>query len=129
MKRWIATVLLVIYLGLTTELYQLLKIPVLIEHFSEHQTLKNNLSFLNFLKIHYSEKNDHDGDAEKDRKLPFKSHSFCSNYAGFVFLISDQNIIFSVSTFFETRKSISNFYYFLVSSSHLQTIWQPPQYC
>ena len=127
MKRGIAILLLVFYLGLTTEFYQLLKIPVLIEHFSEHQSLKNNLSFLNFLKMHYSKNNDHDGDSEKDNKLPFKSHSFCSNYAGFVFLISDQIITFAVCTFLETRKTISNFYTFLVSSSHLQTVWQPPQ--
>lgn len=70
MKRWLPILLIFIYLCSTTEFYQFLKIPILVEHYLEHKSKNPGLSFYAFLKLHY----DHhvkDGDWETDQKLPF----------------------------------------------------------
>lgn len=74
MKKLISILLLFLYLVSTTELYQLLKIPELVEHYFEHKELNPDMTLTAFLKIHY----DHpvkDGDYGKDQKLPFIIHS------------------------------------------------------
>ncbi|PTT43609.1 hypothetical protein DBR28_00425 [Chryseobacterium sp. HMWF028] len=74
MKKLISILLLSLYLVSTTEVYQLLKIPTLIEHYWEHKKLNPEMSLTAFLKTHY----DHpvkDGDYGKDQKLPFVIHS------------------------------------------------------
>lgn len=74
MKKLISILLLSLYLVSTTELYQLLKIPTLIEHYWEHKALNPEMTLTAFLKTHY----DHpvkDKDYSKDQKLPFIIHS------------------------------------------------------
>ena len=63
-----------LYLVSTTELYQLFKIPELVEHYVEHKNLNPEMTLTAFLKTHY----DHpvkDGDYGKDQRLPFIIHS------------------------------------------------------
>lgn len=74
MKKLISISLLILFLVSTTELYQLLKIPQLIEHYFEHKDLNSEMTPTAFLKTHY----DHpvkDGDYGKDQKLPFIIHA------------------------------------------------------
>lgn len=74
MKKLISILLLSLYLVSTTELYQLLKIPDLIEHYCEHKALNPEMTFTAFFKTHY----DHPargGDYRKDQKLPFVMHA------------------------------------------------------
>jgi hypothetical protein len=129
MKKWIAIAFLSMYLVTTTELHQLLKLPVLVEHFAEHKSKDHSITFWRFLYMHYAQGVVRDADYDKDMKLPFKSHSCCNSSITFVFLISEENYTFHVFKFLEERKSVTNFYTFLVSSSHLKAIWQPPQFC
>jgi len=73
-KKLISILLLSLYLVSTTELYQLLKIPTLVEHYWEHKNMNPDMPVIAFLKAHY----DHpakDGDFGKDQKLPFIIHS------------------------------------------------------
>jgi hypothetical protein len=129
MKKFIALTLLSLYLLTATELRQLLKLPLLVEHFAEHKSQNHSITLWNFLCMHYANGNVRDADYDKDMKLPFKSNSCCNSCASLVFLISEENITFPVSIFTEERKSASNFYTSLVSASHLKAIWQPPQSC
>jgi hypothetical protein len=62
-----------LFLVSTTEVYQLLKIPTLIEHYWEHKNLNPEMSLIAFLKTHY-EHPIKDGDFGKDQKLPFVVH-------------------------------------------------------
>lgn len=74
MKKIISILLLCLYLVTTTELYQLFKIPDLIEHYYEHKALNPEMTVTAFFKTHY----DHpvkDGDYRKDQKLPFVIHA------------------------------------------------------
>jgi len=71
MQKRIAILLLSIGLLSHTELHQLLKIPILVEHFREHRRLDGNISFFEFIKLHY-----HnivvDDDYQRDQQLPFR---------------------------------------------------------
>jgi hypothetical protein len=54
-----------------------LKIPVLIEHFHEHNQKDENLSFWSFIKMHYSGKIVTDEDYQRDQQLPLRNADCC----------------------------------------------------
>ncbi|CAG5016194.1 hypothetical protein DYBT9275_05495 [Dyadobacter sp. CECT 9275] len=56
----------------TTSLYQIFKIPSLVTHFVEHKALNQEISFMDFLSMHYWGEDINDNDDEKDMQLPFK---------------------------------------------------------
>ncbi|WP_235126682.1 hypothetical protein [Dyadobacter sp. CY347] len=72
MKRFIRNMLLAIVILDTTSLYQIMKAPSLIKHFLEHKSLDQNVSFVDFLSMHYWGEDLNDNDDEKDMQLPFK---------------------------------------------------------
>jgi hypothetical protein len=98
-KKLISILLLSLYLISTTEVYQLLKIPTLIEHYWEHKKLNPEMSLTAFLKTHY-ENPVKDGDYGKDQKLPFVIHS------------APLTLIFTIhpSFYFEAKAEISDHY-------------------
>jgi len=53
---------------------QLSKIPVLVQHFMEHQERSNGqgLAFTDFIAMHYLGQDINDNDDERDMQLPFK---------------------------------------------------------
>ena len=124
MKKWVFILLLSLYLLSTTELNQLLKLPVLIEHYVEHKNLNPEMTLLAFFKMHY----DHpvkDADYKTDRKLPFIIHSTLS-------------LVFTLNTDFSFEISGSDYKYFHIQNipsldenlyikGYLQSIWQPPR--
>ncbi len=74
MKKLISIFFLLLYLVVTTELYQLIKIPELIGHYIEHKKLNPEMTVTAFVKTHY----DHplkDRDYNQDQRLPFIVHS------------------------------------------------------
>jgi hypothetical protein len=71
MKKSVTIFLLVSMVSLQTPVGQLLKLPLLIEHFIEHQQ-QHGVSLLAFLQDHYTE-NHHDADLPEDEQLPFKN--------------------------------------------------------
>lgn len=116
--------LLSLYLVSTTELNQLLKLPILIEHYNEHHKLNPDMTVLAFFKAHY----DHpakDADHNTDRKLPFIMHSTIS-------------MVFTINTIFNFVMTESHYKYdnvhkfpsfdenFFVKG-YLHSIWQPPR--
>ena len=74
MKKMISILLILLYLVSTTELYQLLKIPDLVEHYFEHKKLNPEMPVIAFFKAHYNHPVK-DGDYGKDQKLPFIIHA------------------------------------------------------
>lgn len=124
MKKWVSILLLSLYLLSTTELNQLLKLPILIEHYVEHKNLNPEMTLVAFFKMHY----DHpvkDADYKTDRKLPFVIHSTLS-------------LVFTLNTDFSFEISGSDYKYFHIQNipslnenlyikGYLQSIWQPPR--
>lgn len=114
-----------LYLVSTTELYQLLKIPDLIEHYCEHKTLNPEMSLTAFLKTHY----DHpvkDSDYKNDQKLPFVVHSaplilFFTLEKGFTFEIKNEHLPAVHSK--KIPFSDIDFCY----KGFLNSVWEPPR--
>lgn len=111
-----------------TEFKQLIKIPELIEHFAEHKTKHKDISFWEFLAIHYSASGVNDLDYDEDMKLPFKTHEGFMNAMIEVSLPRYSNFIITkpiptgITTFFAFNESFLN-------PSFLSSIWQPPKAC
>lgn len=76
MRKRAAYIFLAIYLLGATELNQLLKMPLLIEHYMEHKLDNGSLSLLSFMYMHYVGDDGDATDEQKDQNLPFKSAHF-----------------------------------------------------
>ncbi len=124
-KRFIAISFLSITLFSQTEFYQLLKLPVLFKHFTEHRSNNLNISFAEFLVLHYVTPHQNDADHDRDMQLPFKSTD-CVQSNLLTFFISNHDAIEvaapevpSVQTAFVNTDWIP--------SIHVADIWQPPR--
>jgi hypothetical protein len=75
MLRFAAIGLFFIYLISFTEFREVLRLPLLIEHYGEHKSQAGEMSFFEFLALHYKTDVAHD---DRDNRLPFKdcNHSF-----------------------------------------------------
>lgn len=73
MKKLILIILPVLFLSSSTELHELIRLPLLLEHYGQHRSSDPGLSLLDFLKIHYSGDHPNDNDDNDDNELPFKS--------------------------------------------------------
>ncbi|MEA1847557.1 hypothetical protein U9K52_01425 [Chryseobacterium sp. MHB01] len=126
MKKLISILLLTLYLVSTTELYQLLKMPLLIEHYFQHKNLNPEMSLTAFLKTHY----DHpvkDSDHDQDQKLPFISHA---NLLSVVFTINPSLDFHYIGKVFSPIEIKKIFYKSaLYNKEILNSIWQPPRFC
>ncbi|MBL7811885.1 MAG: hypothetical protein JNL57_06640 [Bacteroidetes bacterium] len=73
MKRGISVLLLSVYFFTATGFSQLVRLPVLLHHYLEHQEKNENTGFGEFLSLHYLE-DTQDKDLHHDHeRLPFKS--------------------------------------------------------
>lgn len=54
------------------EFHNIVKIPVLFEHYKEHQSLDAEISFWSFIRLHYFDALQVDDDYQRDRQLPFR---------------------------------------------------------
>ncbi|MTG97517.1 hypothetical protein [Myroides albus] len=116
---------MLIFLVSTTEFGQLLKVPLLIEHYVEHKTNNPNLTMWGFLQIHYSESHKEEGDPV-DEKLPFVTHHFVS----IIGIVTPTPVLKIERIRFNTiHDKIHAFDEDEVESSYLSSIWQPPKYC
>lgn len=73
LKKRITFTILLLYLFSATEFRELIKLPVLFQHFNEHKQLNQNLSFFGFVYDHYNSIPHTDNDQERDDQLPFKN--------------------------------------------------------
>jgi hypothetical protein len=113
--------MLVLHLGLFTEFDELLRLPILVEHFIEHREKVPEISFLQFLAMHYKTDVAHDA---TDMELPFKD---CSNSLAIPsFALPEQKVYLSAEIPAHTRVYFSTYISF-VSSSALDEIFQPPR--
>lgn len=125
-KKFFAISFFFIYLFSTTELHQLLKLPMLFEHYTEHLEENKQITLWQFFYIHYAMDHGKDADHGKDMKLPFKSHDNCVTGISNVYVpLFQNNSILKPSQFLE-KKTFKNKDHFLLTS-FLSNIWQPPK--
>jgi hypothetical protein len=104
------------------------KLPALIEHYTEHKEKNNGLSLFDFLVIHYAQPDDNDGDEAKEMKLPFKSHDGCINTSTVEFTHNDMGS-FTVKPIYTENKIYLIYSENFLVPSYLSAIWQPPKSC
>lgn len=127
MKKAICILFLGVYLISSTELRQLLKFPLLIQHYAEHKAENKSLRLLQFLAMHYNDEDIIDLDYSKDQQLPFKSQN---GYTGAVLSVFEPTPFYLLvpRTFFYTAK-----HHFIpnddfTNTVFLSSIWQPPKF-
>ncbi len=123
MSKVIAFFLITLFLCTNTSIGQLLKVPNLIEHYKEHKGIVNTTSssFIQFLKVHYSENTKNKEKEHQD--LPFKTFDSSVNHL-FTFVILNFQLSYKRTTF----KAKKVFFYTNSFKSNLFTsIWLPPK--
>ncbi len=73
MLRSTSIILSALIVILSTDFEQILRSPVLIEHYLEHRRSTPQLEVLDFLTLHYGAACDSDDDQSADESLPYKS--------------------------------------------------------
>ena len=113
--------MVVLYINSNTELHELLRLPVLMEHFAELREQTASLSFWDYLVMHYKNDVSHD---DHDTKLPFKNpaHAFI---AATLSICAQHISIREVSPTEEIQHS--SFYTEGFVASPLNEIFQPPR--
>lgn len=111
----------------STQVGQLLKLPVLIAHYQEHKKHNPSINFWGYLHVHYAHAFEMDEDFKDDLNLPFKSTDAGSSALN-MFTPASYTIIpyyklpSPFKTFFHKNDSIP-------VSQYLSAIWQPPRCC
>jgi hypothetical protein len=121
MLRFAAIGLLLTYLISFTEFKEVLRMPLLIQHYGEHKAKAGEMSFFEFLAMHYETDIAHD---DRDNRLPFKdcNHSFI----GQVVLLPIQKISLADRT--EVNSPAYQFFYLLHEPRLIASdIFQPPK--
>ena len=126
MKKLISVAILSLYLITATEFYQLLKLPLLIDHFIQHKEENKSVTLLSFLQMHYIDPTVKDADYEQDMKLPFKTHSENAQHS-ILALIPQKSAAVLKKTYVEPRIFLVQEELFS-TSSYLSGIWQPPKF-
>ena len=122
--KTVAIFLVSIYLMSSTSLVELIKIPELMEHYSNHRSESNDISFLDFMHQHYSDEHTSDDAGHKHCGLPFKTHEQGSVFYQFTF-INEFEIL--LNSFCEAQNVHMNPSDSILLSNYLSSIWQPPQ--
>lgn len=124
----IATLLmLVVYLSATAGMRELLKLPMLAEHYFDHKEERRETNLLSFLMKHYTQEDGTDADADEDSRLPFKAPVHPAGFA-FVSLTAPACITLQspVSTITDKHPLPLNTDLY---SNYFAAIWQPPRSC
>jgi hypothetical protein len=102
---------------------QFYKLPVLIQHFEEHKQLMD-LSFIDFLSMHYWGEDLKDNDGDRDMQLPFKTISSSSFH--FVFLLDDKDLLPVPFNPDLPQSKIPTYRSDLFSDPNLLSLFRPP---
>ncbi|MEY4260529.1 MAG: hypothetical protein RL656_1502 [Bacteroidota bacterium] len=125
MKKVVSISFLIVFLLANTELHEVLKVPLLLEHYILHKQEDKNQSFLTFIYKHYVSvqdhfhlQNDHDG-------LPLKTKDCIKYNPGIVsFLLIPyarlQEVLYQLKQRIFFKKVF-------LSNLNQGNIWQPPQ--
>lgn len=128
MKKITTIFFLSVYLLAATEAHQLLKLPVVFQHFNEHKQENQGISLLQFLTMHYFNDDPKDDDYERDMQLPFKTNGehLSPISPAFVPFFVEAKIEKPVE-FLKNETAFSQNQF--LPSSYLDRIWHPPKSC
>lgn len=124
MKRFAILMLLITFVFSNTEFHELFKLPVLIGHYIEHKENDKDVSFVDFIKLHYSHSSKQSASEHEHDRLPFKTDTCSQTTLTEIKFDSD----FSLQHIYPFEKKMLSAYKNILY--HLNTasgIWQPPR--
>lgn len=105
---------------------ELLKLPVLVAHYSEHKQWDGSITFLQYLRMHYAEHDDQNADYRRDQQLPFKTLAH-SPIAAIAFVLPAVSVVFLAAVSFREKRQKRSFHTLFYTSQYLANVWQPPK--
>jgi len=123
MKRIFLYILFFLIIADSTSFHQFFKLPVLFQHFAEHQERNRNVDMIDFLSMHYWGQDIDDDDDERDRELPFKkldTNSFQLLYFPSHKILNDQSCSKSVALAYPVYRHNHN------PNPALSSLFKPP---
>ncbi len=106
---------------------ELLKIKCVVEHYRAHKKIDHSISFVNFLLIHYNNKDGGKKDSEHNQ-LPFKSHKSIFATNTFTLFLPTKEISNCLIPAIPPKNNINiEQNSFLIANYHT-LIWHPPQF-
>ncbi len=110
----------------TTEAIQLLKLPLILQHYKEHKATDNSMGFIRFIDIHYLHECPKAPDYSKDMQLPFKTvsrsmFSITSAIVPSTTSIINQDLLFDMEQIKYYKQNQK------LDSTFPSNIWQPPR--
>jgi hypothetical protein len=124
----LSLLLLSAYLISITEFYQMLKLPLLLEHFYEHKNLNEGTTLWSFMIMHYTNNDVKYADHDKDMRLPFKSNEGSVNIFSLSF-IQNFTTVKLINPFEREINSYLIYNDHLINFTFFSNIWQPPKSC
>src|SRR5690606_40917351 len=114
-------------LSANTAFGELLKLPLLFQHYLEHTHEDNSVNFFKFLEQHYSEKYTHDHQQnDQHEKLPFKTAD--GQFSSAISLTSPPFMAISAAALPSAHLHLPPFCQPHYSNAYLNSIWQPPRF-
>jgi len=103
-----------------------MRLPILVHHFIDHREIDHKISFIDFIKKHYSENSNATHDHKGEHKhLPFKSND-CSTVHSMISLFELPSFNFK-HHYVVLNKEKTTYIKHFNSSAFLSNIWQPPK--
>lgn len=106
---------------------ELVKLPVLFQHYFEHKELNNQITFLNYVVDHYNEVPHTDNDEERDNQLPFKSTTTQTACVQSSLAIPQNHQILVKVPVRPLIKLDAPYVEYYIPNSYQSKIWQPPK--
>jgi hypothetical protein len=128
LKKAVTIFILFLYVFSATELHQVMKLPILVGHFFEHQSHNSSLTIWAFLYLHYAQPTA-DSTDETHKKLPFKSDDRCVSSTPAIVFMNNCTYNFKPEIIFSSLIFLKSFNDNFLPSLYLSSIWQPPQSC
>ncbi|MBX3257142.1 MAG: hypothetical protein KF862_23605 [Chitinophagaceae bacterium] len=126
MKRLLVISFLFIFLSANTAFGELLKLPLLIQHYTEHKQEETAISFIHFLAEHYKGTVNHQHNNHHHDNLPFKT---LNTHSGSVISLIPNPIFSLHKQFFpEDNTIIPAYLQSNYANAYLNGIWQPPRF-
>jgi hypothetical protein len=128
LKKIISILFLAVYVLSATEAHQLLKLPFIFQHYSDHRQGNSSITFMQFLDMHYMHGSPKDKDYQDDMKLPFKSMDNCTAAFSPAF-VPTANPVSEIKIVELTKVKGTLLKPNFIPSAYLSSIWQPPRSC
>lgn len=112
----------------TTEANQLLKIPLVFQHYTEHKAMDNKMDFLRFIDMHYIHGCPNTPDYDKDMQLPFKTASRSIFTVSSAIVPTTANFT-KFESYINIEKNKSHRQNQMLGLNFPSNIWQPPKSC